>query len=84
MALVLGHPLDNKHNLSNKLKQESAVIARACQKINSSMEFISQHNREVLMNRVVNDSAHEFMETAFAQMFTRIFPCWVPSSLCFL
>jgi ATP-binding cassette subfamily B protein len=80
MALVLaGLTLSTINTIwSNKLGTRISrdLRGRVYRKINSlSMEFISSRQPGELMNRVVNDSAHvrEFMETAFAQMFTRIF-----------
>lgn len=62
------------NSLGTKISRD--LRARVYAKINSlSMEFISTRQAGELMNRVVNDSSRirEFMENAFAQMFTRIF-----------
>ncbi len=62
------------NNLGTRISRD--LRGRVYAKINElSMEFINSRQAGELMNRVVHDTSHirQFMETAFAQMFTRIF-----------
>jgi ATP-binding cassette subfamily B protein len=62
------------NSLGTKISRD--LRARVYAKINQlSLEFINSRHAGELMNRVVRDSSRirEFMEHAFAQMFTRLF-----------